>query len=126
MCLVKFTNIYKMKNINFTSIKDSFKNYSNNIRQNPKKYLTLIGGLFVLFSLGTHPVGSSNAPYYLSYMQAKAPYVKSVPARYAYTTYSSNFYTVTNALTAIISGLLKNKYNFTYKQMHYFGLIFYS
>ena len=96
---------------------------SEDIDKCPKKYLTLIGGLIIFVGINASPVGSSNAPYYLSYMQDRA---NSTSARYANTVYSSNFVMVFNALSAIISGLLKNKYKFSFKQMHFFGFISYT
>lgn len=111
--------------VNYIIIKQYLKDTLNDIRINPKKYRTVLGGLLVLFAINTHPVGSSNAPYYLSYMQQNQKH-NGIAARYANTVYSSNFCMVVNALTAIASGLLKNKYNFSFKQMHYVGLILYS
>lgn len=102
------------------------RNIFRDIRINPEKYSTVIGGVLVLFAINTHPVGSSNAPYYLSYMQRYAKSPTGIDARYADTIYSTNFCMVVYAVTAIVSGLLKNKYNFSFKQMHYVGLIFYS
>lgn len=113
--------------VSYIKIKQYLKDTLNDIRINPKKYSTVLGGLLVLFAINTHPVGSSNAPYYLSYMQQNQKHSNNgIQARYANTIYSSNFCMVVNALTAIASGLLKNKYNFSFKQMHYVGLILYS
>jgi hypothetical protein len=88
----------------------------------PKKYLTLLGCVLVNIGMCIKPLNSSNAPYYLSYLQIKS---NSSLARYPNITYNSNSEMVVISLTAIIAGLLKNKFSFSFKQMYYVGLVFY-
>lgn len=88
----------------------------------PKKYLCLLGGMLINIGMRSSPMGSSNDPYYLSYMQVKA---NSTIARYPNTIYSSNFELVIMALTSMIAGLSKNKYTLSYMQMYYAGLALY-
>ena len=86
----------------------------------PKKYLTIIGGLFAFIAVGTVSSNSVTAVYFMSYMHIK---LKSNAARLPNTIYLTTFTQITNSLSAIISGILLSKYKFSLKKMYILGSV---
>ena len=84
------------------------------LRACPKKYLTLIGSLFIYAALGTFTLTSSTSAYYLSYLLIKT---KSEFARYSNTIVLTSLLHISVSLSSIIAGLFINKYKFSLKKV---------
>jgi len=84
------------------------------LRACPKKYLTLIGSLFIYAALGTFTLTSSTSTYYLSYLLIKT---KSEFARYSNTIVLTSLLHISVSLSSIIAGLCINKYKFSLKKV---------
>jgi hypothetical protein len=98
----------------------SISTMSQDILLTPKKYSTLLGALICYMAVGTISVNSVSLPYFLSYMQVR---LNSTWSRYPNSIYLSSALGIADAVSAIIGGLLMNRFKITMKTMYLVGSV---
>lgn len=92
--------------------------YLKSFLQCPKKYTSIIGGILVMIPPGAIGIIGTMSVYYMSYCQTV---FESKLARYPNTIYLLTTVFLLISIAGIIAGILKNKINFTLKQMAFVG-----
>ena len=92
----------------------------NDIRTTPKKYMTLLGSMCMMASLGSAHTLGPLSPYFISYLREV---MNQKEVRYSMTIYIFTVQHVFSALFACISGILKNQLNLNVKIVSIVGSV---
>ena len=81
-------------------------NFLDDLKANPKKYTSIIGGVLMTFCLGSISTLSSMAVYYMSYLRE---YDSLNSVRYSETIWLITLLTIFVSISALASDLVKKK-----------------
>ena len=84
-----------------------------------KKWLSLIGGILINFSLGSFDIYGNFSPYLISYIREKT----NTNLRYSNTFFIFSIFTITMALSSFLTGLIITKYKIKLKLVVLIGSI---
>lgn len=98
---------------------DAIKILCSKIRLTPKKYLSLIGGLFLMLSMAPFFIITATSPYSISYVRK---YLGS-SVRYSDIIYLMTAFNSFTAISSIVAGILSYKYKVKLKHMAIVGSI---
>jgi MFS family permease len=99
-------------------------NFLEDLKANPKKYTSIIGGVLMTFCLGSISTLSSMAVYYMSYLRE---YDSLNSVRYSETIWLITLLTIFVSISALASDLVKKKFKFlTSKQFAILGSLLMS
>ena len=92
-------------------------------KKTPKKYTTVLGGSFLLCSIGTIGIIGNMSPYYMSYLRV---HNKDNSIKYSLANYLNFVQSACLALSATFGGLIKYRYNIKVKKLAIVGALLHS
>ena len=93
----------------------------NDMKANPKKYSTLVGGSILMLSLGSIGTFGNIAPYFISYLRENKSHDH---VRYSQTIYVHTTQIIALSVSAFMVSILKDRFQFSPKQAAFVGTIF--
>ncbi len=107
----------------FEKLREYLICFFNDLRSQPHKYITLLGGMCIMSSLGVLNTIGSLSPYYISYLRI---YKEENSVRYSKTIYILTVQSMFVALAAIFSGILRNRFFISLKIISCLGGVLFT